>query len=75
VAQSLSPIGERLGVSQPKGPRIPTARLNPAHAAKAMHSNVMFADRLKARRQERLFLLVVTMPRHWNAGPASHEGL
>ena len=34
------------GVSQPKGPRIPTARLNPAHAAKAMHSNMMFADRL-----------------------------
>jgi hypothetical protein len=33
-------------VSQPKGPRIPTARLNPPHAAKAMHSNVMFADRL-----------------------------
>jgi hypothetical protein len=33
-------------VSQPKGSRIPTARLNPPHAAKAMHSNVMFADRL-----------------------------
>ncbi len=26
-----------------------TARLNPAHAAKAMHSNVMFSDRLLAR--------------------------
>ena len=36
VAQSLSPIG-KAGVSQPS-PRIPTARLNPAHAAKAMHS-------------------------------------
>jgi hypothetical protein len=35
-------------VSQPKGPRIPTARLNPAHAAKAMHSHVMFADGLLA---------------------------
>jgi hypothetical protein len=32
--------------AQPKGSRIPTARLNPPHAAKAMHSNVMFADRL-----------------------------
>jgi hypothetical protein len=50
VAQSLSPIGERLGVPQPKRPRVPTARLNPAHAAKAMHSNVMFADRLSGLR-------------------------
>ena len=48
VAQPLSAIGERLGVSQPKGPRIPATRLNPPHAAKAMHSNIMFADKLLA---------------------------
>src|ERR1019366_9644791 len=45
MAQPLSPIGERLGVSRSKSPRIPATRLNPAHAAKAMHSNMMFADR------------------------------
>jgi hypothetical protein len=28
-----------------KSPRIPAARLGSAHAAKAMHSNMMFADR------------------------------
>ena len=46
VAQPLSQIGERLGMSHPKGPRIPATGLNPPHAAKAMHSSMMFADRL-----------------------------
>jgi hypothetical protein len=45
MAQSMSPIGEGLGVSRSKGPCIPAPRLNPAHAAKAMHSNIMFADK------------------------------
>jgi hypothetical protein len=46
MAQSMSPIGERLGVPQSKSPLIPATRLNPPHAAKTMHSNMMFADRL-----------------------------
>jgi site-specific DNA recombinase len=46
MAQPLSPTGEGLGVPRSKSPRIPATRLNPAHAAKAMHPNMMFADRL-----------------------------
>jgi hypothetical protein len=45
MAQSMSPIGEGLGVSSVERPSHPAPRPNPAHAAKAMHSNIMFADR------------------------------
>jgi hypothetical protein len=35
-----------LGKSQPPRPRIPTSRVDQAHAEKAMQSNMIFPDRL-----------------------------
>src|ERR1700683_2733466 len=46
LAQPLSPIGQRLGVSRSEGPRVSATRFDPVDAAKAMHPNIMFADRL-----------------------------
>src|SRR5271155_3471993 len=46
LAQSLPKAGQGLGVSQPKGARLPPPRLHPPHAAKAMQSSMMFPDRL-----------------------------
>ena len=40
--------GQGLGKSQPPRPRIPTSRVDQAHAEKAMQSNMIFPDRLLA---------------------------
>ena len=46
MAEPLPQAGEGLGVPQSKGSRIPPTRINPPHVAKAVHSHMMFPDRL-----------------------------
>jgi hypothetical protein len=46
VAWTMQAPGQGLGKSQPPRPRIPTSRVDQAHAAKAMQSNMIFPDRL-----------------------------
>src|SRR6478736_10116649 len=45
VAWTMQAPGQGLGKSQPPGPRIPTSRVDQAHAEKAMQSNMIFPDR------------------------------
>ena len=46
LAQPLPPLGQGLGVPQPKGLGVLAPRLNPPHAAKALSKNIMIPDRL-----------------------------
>src|SRR6476659_5530892 len=46
VAWKMQAPGQGLGKSQPPRPRIPTSRVDQAHAEKAMQSNMIFPDRL-----------------------------
>jgi hypothetical protein len=46
VAWTMQAPGQGLGKSQPPRPRIPTSRVDQAHAEKAMQSNMIFPDRL-----------------------------
>src|SRR5260370_33854068 len=46
LAQSLSPLGQGLGVPQPKGLGVLAPCLNPPHAQKALSKNSMIPDRL-----------------------------
>src|SRR6478736_330678 len=46
VAWTMPAPGQGLGKSQPPRPRIPTSRVDQAHAEKAMQSNMIFPDRL-----------------------------
>src|SRR6476660_7244409 len=46
VAWTMQAPGQGLGKSQPPRPRIPTSRIDQAHAEKAMQSNMIFPDRL-----------------------------
>jgi len=46
LAQSLPPLGQGLGVPQPKGLGVLAPCLNPPHAQKALSKNSMIPDRL-----------------------------
>src|SRR4030088_350016 len=46
LAQPLPPLGQGLGVPQPKGLGVLAPGLNPPHAAKALSKNIMIPDRL-----------------------------
>ena len=46
VAWTMQAPGQGLGKSQPPRPRIPTPRVDQAHAEKAMQSNMIFPDGL-----------------------------
>ena len=46
VAWTMQAPGQGLGKSQPPRPRIPTSRVDQAHAENAMQSNMIFPDRL-----------------------------
>jgi hypothetical protein len=46
MAQSLPPLGQGLGVPQPKGLGVLAPCLNPPHAQKALSKNSMIPDRL-----------------------------
>src|SRR5260370_35193728 len=48
LAWTMQAPGQGLGKSQPPRPRIPTSRVDQAHAEKAMQSNMIFPDRLLA---------------------------
>src|SRR5271170_4667543 len=49
LAQPMPAPGQGLGMSEPKGARIPALGIHPAHAAKAMSGNAMIPDRLLGR--------------------------
>ena len=42
LARPLPTTGQRLGMSQPQGSRLPAPRLHPPHVAKTMQSRMMF---------------------------------
>src|SRR5258705_13429736 len=46
LAQPLPPLGQGLGVPQPKGLGVLAPRLNPPHAEKALSKKSMIPDRL-----------------------------
>ena len=46
LARPLPTTGQRLGMSQPQGSRLPAPRLHPPHVAKTMQSRMMFSDKL-----------------------------
>jgi hypothetical protein len=49
LAQSLPKIGQGLGMSEPKRPRIPALGLDPPYAQKALSLNTMISDGLSGR--------------------------